>query len=319
MRASESAGETRRCRRRMLLGAGALIAACLGRSGKGLAKQADVEAESSGYAMVDGLRVYYEVHGGPANEGRTPIVLLHGGVMSIDTAFADDLIPRFVRTRPVIAIEQQGHGHTADRDSSPSIGRMVDDTAGVLAHLGVTQADLFGHSLGGMIAVGMAVRHPGVVRSVIALSSTYALEGMQPELAKLQRDPTHQPSPELIAILPTQADFTTWRASFRRNAPDPTAFDRIVARLGKMLAEWKGWTKADLNAIRAPVLLAIGDNDFVRVEHAAEMARMIPDCQLAVLPGTTHMNILQRGAWLEPMVEARLATGERPRTKGETP
>jgi hypothetical protein len=106
MRASESAGETRRCR--MLLGAGALIAACLGRSGKGLAKEADVEAESSGYAMVDGRGVYHEVHGGPANEGRTPIVLPHGGVMSIDTAFGDDLIARFVRTRPVIAIEQQG-------------------------------------------------------------------------------------------------------------------------------------------------------------------------------------------------------------------
>jgi hypothetical protein len=135
-----------------------------------------------------------------------------------------------------------------------------------------------------MIAVGMAVRHPGVVRSVMALSSTYALEGMQPELVKPQRD--------------------------------PTAF---VARLGKILAEWKGCTQADFNAMRAPVLLPIGDNDFVRVEHAAEMARMMPDSQLAALPGTTHMSILQCGAWLEPMVEARLATGERPRTEGETP
>jgi pimeloyl-ACP methyl ester carboxylesterase len=73
-----------------------------------------------------------------------------------------------------------------------------------------------------------------------------------------------------------------------------------------MLANWPGWTEAELRTIRAPALLVIGDNDFVRVEHAAEMARLIPDARLAVLPGTTHLGIVNRGAWLEPMVDARL-------------
>jgi pimeloyl-ACP methyl ester carboxylesterase len=84
----------------------------------------------------------------------------------------------------------------------------------------------------------------------------------------------------------------------------------VLAKLNKMLAEWKGWTQAQLRAVRAPVLLVIGDNDFVRIEHAAEMARLIPSAQLAVLPGTTHMSILQRGAWLSPLIEARLGASQ---------
>jgi pimeloyl-ACP methyl ester carboxylesterase len=265
-------------------------------------------AGTSGYATVDGLRVYYELHGEAPSTGKTPIVLLHGGVMSIDTAFAEDLIPRFARARPVIAIEQQGHGHTADRDAPPEVGRMVDDTAGVLAHLGVRRAHFFGHSLGGMISIGMAIRHPSVVQSVTALGTTYNLDGMLPELVQLHRDPAHQPSAELIALLPTEADFAAWQASFKRNAPDPAAFERVVDKNNAMLTDWEGWTPAELRAVRAPVLLVIGDNDFTRIEHAAEMARLIPDAQLAVLPGTTHMTILTRGAWLEPMVEARIGT-----------
>jgi pimeloyl-ACP methyl ester carboxylesterase len=263
---------------------------------------------NSGYATIDGLRVYYELYGGPPNAGKTPMVLLHGGVMSIETAFADDFIPRFARTRPVIAIEQQGHGHTGDRDGPVELGQMVEDTAGVLKHLGVGQAHLFGHSLGGMIAMGVAIRHPSVVRSVTAVGSTYNLEGMLPELVKLQRNPTHQPSPELTLLLPTEADFAAWRASFERSAPDPAAFDHILEKLNTMLTAWEGWTQDELRSVRAPVLVAIGDNDFTRIEHAAEMARLIPDAQLAVLPGTTHLSILQRGAWLEPMVEARIGT-----------
>jgi pimeloyl-ACP methyl ester carboxylesterase len=284
----------------------ALLAGSFGLSHKGFAMGTKEKVVNSGYAMIDGLRVYYELHGGAPTGGKTPIVLLHGGVMTIDTAFAEDLIPRFSRRRPVIAIEQQGHGHTADRDGPAEVSRMVDDTAGVLAHLGVKQAHFFGHSLGGMISMGMAIRHPGVVRSVTALSSTYVLEGMLPELVKMQRDPTHQPSPELVPLLPTEADFSAWHQSFRGSAPDPTAFEAILVKLNKMLAGWQGWSRDELRSVRAPVLLAIGDHDFVKIEHAADMARLIPNAQFAVLPGTTHMTILKRGAWIEPMFEARL-------------
>lgn len=293
------------CSRRSLLGVGAILVAGLAHRGKALADSAGNDG-TSGYAPVDGLPVYYELHSEALGGGKTPIVLLHGGAMSIETAFAGDLIARFARIRPVIAIEQQGHGHTGDRDGPTEINRMVEDTVGVLAHLGVRQAHLFGHSLGGIIAMGIAIRHADMVASMTALSAFYRLEGMLPELVKLQRDPNRQPSAELIPLLPTEADFAAWRASFERDNPDPTGFDRVLAKLNRMLAEWPGWSEAELRAVRAPTLVAIGDNDFVRIEHAAETMRLIPGAQLAILPGTTHMSSVRRGAWLEPMVEARI-------------
>jgi pimeloyl-ACP methyl ester carboxylesterase len=305
---AETSGTTANgCCRRQVLGAGALLAsglvAGLATHHRGWAMEADSQ---TGYATIDGLQVYYEVHGGGADRDRVPIVLLHGGALTIEIAFAQDLIPRFAAGRPVIAIEQQGHGHTGDRPGPMTIGRMVEDTAGVLVHLGVRQADLFGHSLGGMIATGVAIRHPAVVRSATIVSAPHVLEGFLPDLVRIQRDPTQVPSPSLIPLLPTEADLAAWRASFERSAPDPTAFDQILARLNAMLAEWPGWSEAELRGIPAPVLVVIGDNDYVRIDHAAEMAQLIPDARLAVLPGTTHLGITGRGAWLEAMIAARL-------------
>jgi pimeloyl-ACP methyl ester carboxylesterase len=314
MSPTESRAERGGVTRRLTLGGGALLAVGLAGQHRGWTMATD---SGSGYATIDGLRVYYEWHGGTPDGGRilprkagegarVPIVLLHGGALTIETAFPPDLIPRFARSRPVIAIEQQGHGHTGDRPGPMTIDRMVEDTAGVLAHLGVRQADLCGHSLGGMIATGLAIRHPDVVRSLTTLAAPYQLEGFLPELVRIQRDPTLTPAPSLVPLLPTEADFAAWRASFERSAPDPTAYDAILAKLNTMLATWPGWTEAELRTIRAPALIAIGDNDYVRIEHAAEMARLIPDARLAVLPGTTHLGIVKRGAWLEPMIEARL-------------
>ncbi|MFY1832112.1 alpha/beta fold hydrolase [Myxococcus fulvus] len=270
----------------------------------------NTKPQQGGYATVDDLKVYFEVHGGPLEGGKTPLVLLHGGMLAIETAFSKDLLPRFARSRPVIAMEMQGHGHTGDRPGPIQLERMVKDVAGVLAHLGVKRAHLLGHSLGGMIATGVCIHHPEVVASATLLSVTYTLEGMQPELVKMQRDPTHVPSPELIPLLPTEADFVSWKANFDKYNPDPSSFESVLARLNTLLTEWKGWSTAQLNGIRAPVLLALGDNDFTRLEHAAEMYRLIPGSKLAVLPDTTHMNIIERGAWLEPMVQELISRAE---------
>jgi len=289
-------------RREMLVGASLAAASGLLPSDGISAMQKSVD---SGTTKLDGIEVYYEVHGGPLNTGRVPIVLLHGGAMTLETAYAPELIARFVRHQPVILIEPQGHGRTADRPGQPmTVVQMAKDTAGVLAHLGVRQADLYGHSLGGMIATGVAIRHPQVVRNVTTLGTPYQLEGFRADLVRLQRDPNATPSPELAKLLPTGSDFASWRASFKRIAPDPAAYDAILARLNTALATWTGWTEAELRSIRAPTLIAVGDNDFVRVEHAAEVARLIPNARLAVLPGTTHLNIVTREAWLRPMMQA---------------
>ncbi|MDP1598925.1 alpha/beta fold hydrolase [Phenylobacterium sp.] len=264
---------------------------------------------SSGYVTSDGLDIYYEIHGGPPDGARAPFVLLPGGAMTIETAFADDLLPLLSRQRPVIAMEMQGHGHTGDRNGAITLDQMARDASAVLTHLQVARAHFIGHSLGALVSFGVAISHPEQVASITAVGATYTFDDMLPELVKLQRDPTHEPSAALIPLLPTADDFAAWTDSFRRSAPDPDAFEDILGKLNVMLAQWPGWPEAKIAALSAPVLLAIGDNDFVRIDRAAEAARLIPDAQLAVLPGTTHMSITRRGAWLFPLIEARIAGG----------
>jgi pimeloyl-ACP methyl ester carboxylesterase len=289
-----------------LLAIGTVFAAGLGKQRSARAGPRPPTSGKGAYAIVDSLRIYYELHGGLPTGVNTPIVLMHGGAMAIETAFGDDLLPRLARIRPVIAIEQQGHGHTGDREGPITIDRMVDDTAAVLAHLGVKQAHFVGHSLGGILALGMAIRHANLVKSITPISAFYVLEGMQPELVRLQRDPTQQPSPDLLPLLPTEAQFARWNEHFKRHNPNPLMFEPVLVKLNTMLAQWNGWTPDQLRAVKAPTLIVIGDNDYTRIEHAAEMARLIRGAQLAILPNTTHLNIVNRGAWLVPLIASRI-------------
>jgi pimeloyl-ACP methyl ester carboxylesterase len=262
----------------------------------------------SGYAPVDGLDVYYEVHGGALDTGTTPLVLLPGGLMAIETAWEADALPRFARTRPVIAIELQGHGHTADRDTDPQFSQLAADVAGVLDHLGVKRAHLLGHSLGGIVAAQVAMQRPDVVETLTVLSIIYQLDGWLEELRMFQRNPTtHQPSPELLPLLPTAEDAASWHDNFTRFNPKPESWDEVVAKVNVMVTTWAGWTEEQVRSIQAPTLVAIGDNDYSRIEHAEKMYRLIPNAKLAVLPNTTHFTIQLRGAWLEPMLEEMIA------------
>lgn len=284
--------------RRALLAAGAVTAAAASAS-----QAAAARSGSSGYATADdGHRIYFETHG---RRSGVPIVLLHGGVMSIETAFAPDFIPRFARTRCVIAVEQQAHGHTADRAGPITYERMADDTKAVLDHLGVAQADFFGHSMGGAVSLGMAIRHPERVRNVTALSTGYRSDGMLPELVEMNRNLNHKPSAELVPLLPTQEDFAAWQAAYARTTPDPAAaLQNVLGKLHTLINTWPGYSEDQLRSIRALTLLVMGDRDFITAEHFARMASLIPGAQYAVLPGTTHMSILRRGDWLEAMMAA---------------
>ena len=285
--------------RRALLAAGALTAAAAG------ARQAAARPGSGGYAAADdGHRIYFETHG---RRSGVPIVLLHGGLMSIETAFAADFIRRFARARRVIGVEQQAHGRTADRSGPITYERMIDDTKAVLDHLGVAQADFFGHSMGGAISIGMAIRHPERARNVTALSTGYRSDGMLPELVEMNRNPSHQPSAALLPLLPKQEDFAAWQATYARHTPDPAAaLQNVLGKLNTLISSWPGYSEEQLRGIRATTLLVMGDRDFITPEHFARMAALIPGAQYAVLPGTTHMSILQRGDWLEAMMAARV-------------
>jgi pimeloyl-ACP methyl ester carboxylesterase len=238
----------------------------------------------SGYADVDGLDVYYEIHG----EGE-PLVLLHGGLTTIDISFAP-LIPLLAETRQVIAIEQQGHGHTADRDMPLSIEQMVEDTAAVLAHLGIEQADFFGYSEGGYVAQGVAIHYPDLVRKLILIGTATSPAGEYPWVH------------EYLQVAKV-ADFEALRELHASVAPDPEHWEEFVAKWITLQQNFEGWPLAELQTISAPMLIIIGDADSVTAEHAVEMLRMFANSRLAVLPGTDHFAPATRADWVALMVE----------------
>ncbi len=248
---------------------------------------------TTGYADVNGLHLYHEVHG----EG-SPLVLLHGGMLTIDLNFAG-LLPTLAETHRVIAVEQQGHGRTADIDRPVTPAALAGDVVALLDHLGVDRAHVLGHSMGAAVALELAVRHPGRVRSVVPVSATVRPEGMHEDLTDPSRFATS-------TRMPTQQDFAEFREAYLRLSPHPEHFDGFLQALSSNMSDLRGWSDEELAGITAPVLLVMGDHDFTTVEHGALMLSLIPGAQLAVLPGTTHMQTTRRPELLLPMLAAFL-------------
>ncbi|MFJ9408024.1 alpha/beta fold hydrolase [Streptomyces sp. NPDC101393] len=264
------------------------------------ATQPGSRPSATGYAEVNGLRMYYEVHGGPdrpdlgEDTGR-PLVLLHGGVLTIEMSFGQ-LLPPLAAHRRIIATELQGHGRTADIDRPLALPDLADDVIGLLDRLGVERADFFGFSLGGLTALQTAIDAPDRVGRLVLAATHFRPDGYHPEI----RDPE---LPDTEGRLPTEADFRRMQETYADVAPDPGHFDAFLAKVNTMVGSFQGWSDDTLRAVAAPTLIVVGDNDFVRLEHAAELHRLIPVAQLAVLPGTTHMELVQRPGFLLPMLE----------------
>jgi pimeloyl-ACP methyl ester carboxylesterase len=252
-------------------------------------------APKSGYAPVDGLDMYYEIHGA----GR-PLVLLHGALMTIEN-FAL-LLPSLARSRQVIAIEQQAHGRTADIDRPFDYEQMADDTATLLRHLEIEQADVFGYSMGGGIALQIAIRHPELVRKLVVAAAYHDPDGYYPEV----HEAIENLKPEGFVGSP-------WQEAYARVAPNPGDFPTLLAKVQRMDMAFEGWPPEAIESIEAPALVIVADSDVVRPEHAVQMFRALgggvagdlvglPDSQLAVIPGTTHVTLLERSDWLTPMI-----------------
>ena len=263
---------------------------------------------------MNGLDLYYEVHG----EGGRPLVLLHGAISAIGTSFGA-FLPALARTRQVVAVELQGHGHTADIDRPLTIGQMAEDTVGLLAHLGIDEADLFGYSMGAGVALQVAVRHPEAVRRLVVASVTYSPDGMHPGLAE-----------GMEALTPEVMVGTPWQEEYARIAPRPEDWPRLLEKIKAMDREFRGWPAEAVRSIAAPVLIVIGDSDIVRPEHAVEMFRLLgggvagdvaglPRSRLAVLPGTTHVTVADRAGWLVPMIEEFLDAPDAVPAEGQKP
>jgi len=252
-------------------------------------------AGAGDYARLDGVDLYYESHG----SGGRPLVLLHGGVQTIGLAFGA-LLPALAAKRRVIAVELQGHGHTADTDREMSVPAFAGDVVALLDLLGIGRADLFGFSLGGMTALETSLRNPERVGRQILMSVAFRPEGFLEEI----RDPAlHAGSDRL----PTQADFAEMVAAYRAVAPDPDHFEAFLARCSSTANGHPGWTDEQLRALTVPTLLVMGDTDFMPVAHGEEVHRLIPGSRLAVLPGARHLDLPRRPELLLPLVEAFLA------------
>jgi pimeloyl-ACP methyl ester carboxylesterase len=257
------------------------------------------------YAEVNGLRMYYEVH----SDG-DPLVLLHGAYMTADEM--RPLLPGLAENRRVIVPEMQGHGRTADvADRLITYEGMADDTAALLRHLGIEEADVFGYSMGAGVALQLAIRHPGAARRLVLASVSYTSEGMQPELHEMAPTIT----PEMFAGSP-------FEAAYKEIAPNPGDFPSLVEKLKLLDTTPFDWGAENVRGIESPTMIVVGDADAVRLEHAVEMFRLLgggamgdlaglSKHQLAVLPGTAHFippgsGVLDRTGWLLPMAQAFL-------------
>jgi pimeloyl-ACP methyl ester carboxylesterase len=254
----------------------------------------------SGYAPINGLEMYYEIHG----EGGVPLLLLHGSIGSLE--MFRSLLPALTNGRQVIAVDQQAHGRTADIDRPLRYEQLADDAAAFLRYLNIARADVFGFSMGSAAAWQLAIRHPQLVRKLVGAIS-YKKEGIYPEvLAGLETTF----SPQVFADTPIEEDY-------RAIAPSPDDFPTLVLKVRDLTRSATDVPAEVIQAIAAPTMIIVGDADIITPEVAVELFRLrgggvpgdfapMPPAQLAILPGTSHMMLVERTEWLASMIPAFL-------------
>jgi pimeloyl-ACP methyl ester carboxylesterase len=251
---------------------------------------------TTGYAPVNGLKMYYEVHG-----SGDPVVLLHGSFMTITNNWTG-WIGELSRTRKVIAVELQGHGRTADVKRDFSYENLADDVAALLDYLRIPRADLIGYSMGAGVAMQCAIRHPEKVRKVVSMSGVFRHDGWVKEAL----DIFPQLTSETLKGSPIEAEY-------KRLSSTPGEFPRFVKRVIAMDLKPYDFGADKLKATKAPMCFIHGDADGVRLEHISEMFRLKGDeifgdvrarsaSRLAILPDTTHVTLMERAPVIVPMV-----------------
>jgi pimeloyl-ACP methyl ester carboxylesterase len=260
-------------------------------------------ANQTGYAEVNGLRMYYEIHG----SGGTPLLLLHGGLFDIDQQFGA-LIPGLVEGRQIIAADFQGHGRTNDLDRPLRTADLASDVLGLLRHLGVEKVDVFGFSVGGAVALHLAVRHPEVVRKLVVSSVSFHPDGDRTDTSEVVSEMTV----DMIAGTPMEEAYLA-----KSPHPDKEHLQTLLTKLGGYDKGVGGWSEEDIRGIAAPTLITVGDSDAVKLSHAVRFLQLrggdvdghvdgLPASQLAVFPGTMHFFGLARTAMVLESVTAFL-------------
>lgn len=244
---------------------------------------------SSGYADVNGIKLYHEIYG----QGE-PLMLIHGGLTTIGEM--QGWVQPLAQTWQVIAVEMQGHGRSADTDRPMNWTTMGDDIAALLENLKIPKACLVGHSFGGASVLRAAIQHPEKVGRLVVISSPYARHGWYPEA---RRGMSQVGAAMAGNMMQTPA------GKFSKQWPEPQRFPQFLDKMGKMLSEDYDWS-ADIARLPMPVLLVFADNDSVSQKHVAEffavlggglkepgwLNTQLSKSRLAVVPGYSHYNLI---------------------------
>jgi pimeloyl-ACP methyl ester carboxylesterase len=224
---------------------------------------------ASGHAAVNGINMYYEVHG--RKEG-VPLVLLHGGGSTIEVTFSR-VLPVFAGARRVIALEEQAHGRTTDRDAPVAFESSADDVAALLRYLKVDKADVFGFSNGASVALQVAIRHPLLVRKMVFASSITKRAGAHPQLWEFMKQANFSNMPQPL------------KDAFLRVNPDVQQLKTMHDKDAERMRSFQDVPDDSVRSVRATTLIVLGDQDIVKHEHAVELTRLISGARLLILPG----------------------------------
>ena len=223
----------------------------------------------SGHAPVNGISMYYEVHG---DGGGTPLVLLHGGGSTIESTYGR-VLPLFARHRKVIALEEQNHGRTSSRDVPERFSDSADDVAALLGHLEIEKADVMGFSNGASVAMQVAIRHPALVRKLVFASSMTKKSGAHPQFWEGMSKATFADMPQLL------------KDAFLKVNPDPRKLHIMYERDVERMQNFVETSDEDVRSVTAPTLIIAGDRDVPTPEHAVELSHLLPTAHLMILPG----------------------------------
>ena len=245
-----------------------------------------IKPSNSGYAPVNGIKVYYEVYG----EGE-PLILLHGAFMTIEENWGQ-LIPELSKTRKVIALEMQGHGHTPYSDRKLSLAALASDVLGVMDYLKIDSADVAGYSMGGSVAYEFAIQNPKRLKKLVIISSTYKSSGWLPQVTNGFKNM----KPEFLTNTPL-------KAAYNAVAPDTTKWTKFLEQMIVFIKTPFDMGDSNISKIAAPVLIISGDNDGLdKIELmktytllgggvSADLQPM-PKSQLAIIPSQSHMGLM---------------------------
>ena len=272
-----------------------------------LANAMVANAQATGQRVdVNGMKMYYEVSG-----SGDPLVVLHGAYMNIPSMGA--IIPMLAKTHKVYAVEMQGHGRTTDLERPITYQNLADDVAAFMNAVGLPSADVFGYSMGAIVGLQLAIRHPAKVNKLVSASGAYDLRGWQPVYTEM--------IPQMTVEMMTGMPFAK---EYPKLAANPKGFPEFARKMIALEKEPMAW-ESDVKALKMPVLIIAGDADVMTLEHSValfkllgggvmgDMGKPLPASRLAILPATSHTAVITQvdllHGFIEPFLKAQTPKG----------